>query len=78
MSIDLSQHTVGPVMAVADMDRARAFYEGVLGLQPDMTGEHMTNYLCGGSAVAIYHSPDHAGKNTLTPTATCSCSSTPD
>lgn len=30
----LSDHTPTPTLAVADLDRAKAFYEGVLGLTP--------------------------------------------
>ena len=40
---------------VTDMERARAFYEDVLGLQPDpeMTGEHWTEYSIGDGTLAI-------------------------
>ena len=40
---------------VTDMKRARDFYEGVLGLQPDpeMTGEMWTEYSIGGGTLAI-------------------------
>jgi len=40
---------------VTDMKRAREFYEGVLGLQPDleMTGEHWTEYSIGEGTLAI-------------------------
>jgi predicted enzyme related to lactoylglutathione lyase len=40
---------------VTNMNRARKFYEGVLGLQPDpeMTGEHWTEYSIGGGTLAI-------------------------
>jgi len=40
---------------VTDMKRARAFYERVLGLQPDpkMTGEHWTEYSIGEGTLAI-------------------------
>ena len=40
---------------VTDMKRAREFYEGVLGLQPDpeMTGEHWTEYLIGEGTLAL-------------------------
>jgi predicted enzyme related to lactoylglutathione lyase len=39
---------------VTDMERARAFYEDVLGLQPDpeMTGEHWTEYSIGEGTLA--------------------------
>ena len=40
---------------VTDMKRARAFYEDVLGLQPDpeMTGEHWTEYSIGEGTLAL-------------------------
>ena len=40
---------------VTDMERARAFYEDVLGLYPDpeMTGEHWTEYSIGDGTLAI-------------------------
>jgi predicted enzyme related to lactoylglutathione lyase len=40
---------------VTDMKRAREFYEGVLGLQPDpeMTGEMWTEYPIGAGTLAI-------------------------
>jgi predicted enzyme related to lactoylglutathione lyase len=40
---------------VTNMKRARAFYEDVLGLQPDpeMTGEHWTEYSIGEGTLAI-------------------------
>ena len=40
---------------VTDMEPARAFYEDVLGLQPDpeMTGEHWTEYSIGDGTLAI-------------------------
>jgi len=40
---------------VTDMKRARGFYEDVLGLQPDpeMTGEHWTEYSIGEGTLAI-------------------------
>jgi predicted enzyme related to lactoylglutathione lyase len=40
---------------VADMKRAREFYEDVLGLlpDPDMTGEHWTEYPIGNGTLAL-------------------------
>src|SRR5438270_13969776 len=40
---------------VTEMKRARAFYEGVLGLQPDaeMTGQHWTEYSIGEGTLAL-------------------------
>ena|SRR5206468_5840513 len=40
---------------VTDMQRAREFYEDVLGLEPDpeMTGEHWTEYSIGKGTLAI-------------------------
>jgi predicted enzyme related to lactoylglutathione lyase len=40
---------------VTNMNRAREFYEGVLGLLPDpeMTGDHWTEYPIGGGTLAL-------------------------
>ncbi|MGE5281881.1 MAG: VOC family protein [Chloroflexota bacterium] len=64
----LSDYRVIPAIAVSDMDRARAFYEGKLGLtsmgdRPDGG----TRYACGeGSSIHVYPSPANAGKSTAT------------
>jgi catechol 2,3-dioxygenase-like lactoylglutathione lyase family enzyme len=64
----LSDSPVGAVIAVADMARAKEFYEGKLGLtggedQPDGG----TRYMCAdGTQIHVYPSPGNAGKSTAT------------
>jgi len=64
----LSDYRVLPAIAVSDMDRAREFYEGVLGLSGG--GERPDGgirYPCGeGSSIHVYPSPANAGKSTAT------------
>jgi catechol 2,3-dioxygenase-like lactoylglutathione lyase family enzyme len=63
MSMSLSRFRVGAAVAVSDMDRAREFYEGRLGLEPasDHEPEHNVAYLCGeGTRMHVFFSP-HAG-----------------
>jgi catechol 2,3-dioxygenase-like lactoylglutathione lyase family enzyme len=60
----LSDSQVLPAIAVSDMDRAREFYEGVVGLS---NGEGRPDggirYPCGGgTSIHVYPSPDNAGK----------------
>jgi catechol 2,3-dioxygenase-like lactoylglutathione lyase family enzyme len=66
--MSLSESRVGATIAVADMNQAREFYEGKLGLSPGpMDQEAGVVYRCGGdTSVLVYHSPDHAGKATAT------------
>ena len=64
----LSDHRVGATIAVSDMDGAKGFYEGKLGLTPGPMDEPQgVVYECGGgSTLFVYHSPKHAGKATAT------------
>lgn len=64
----LSDSQVVSVIAVSDMDRARKFYEGVLGLSPGAERpDGGIRYECGGdTSIHVYPSPDHAGKSTAT------------
>jgi catechol 2,3-dioxygenase-like lactoylglutathione lyase family enzyme len=66
--MSLSDFPVGAVMAVSDLQRARDFYEGKLGLTPQGDdSEEIVSYECGdGTGFSIYLSPDHAGKSTAT------------
>jgi catechol 2,3-dioxygenase-like lactoylglutathione lyase family enzyme len=68
--MSLSDHKVDPVMATADLDKARDFYENKLGLavESDHTADGgPVTYRAGeGSVVAVYFSPEHAGKSTAT------------
>ena len=64
----LGDSPVGAVIAVSDMDRAKEFYEGKLGLsggedQPDGG----RRYTCGdGTQIHVYPSPGNAGKSGAT------------
>ncbi len=63
--MSLSDHRLGTAVAVADLERAKGFYEGKLGLvaKESWPGE-MTAYECGGgSLLTIYRSPDYAGNS---------------
>jgi len=64
----LSDYRIIPAIAVSEMDRAREFYEGKLGLTS--MGERPDGgirYACGeGSSVHVYPSPANAGKSTAT------------
>jgi catechol 2,3-dioxygenase-like lactoylglutathione lyase family enzyme len=56
----LSNYKVAAAVAVSDMQRARAFYEGKLGLVPDANAENEDNvrYVCGeGSLIYVFVSP---------------------
>lgn len=67
--MSLSESKVAAVAAVSDMDRARSFYEGKLGLEPADSGADGTEvlYACGdGTGLLVYPSPDHAGKGSAT------------
>lgn len=64
----LSTAVVRATVAVSDIARARAFYEGTLGLEPRPGGpDFVATYPCGeGSLLQVYTSPEHAGKATAT------------
>jgi catechol 2,3-dioxygenase-like lactoylglutathione lyase family enzyme len=63
----LSDHTVGAVVAVSDLDAARRFYEEQLGLRPGDIGEQGVAYPCAGeTSLFVYPSPENAGKNPAT------------
>lgn len=56
------------VMATAgvrEIARARAFYEGKLGLEPVNPEPHMVAYRAGGATLLVYESP-YAGSNQAT------------
>ena len=53
----LEHNDVVATIAVQDMDRARAFYEGTLGLKPvNIMGEEVATYTAGDSKVFVYKS----------------------
>lgn len=60
----LKDHDSSAILAVADLDRARAFYGGTLGLEPAAEGgeEGVLVYVTGATRLVVYES-DHAGTN---------------
>ena len=60
----LKDHDSSAILAVADLDRARAFYGDVLGLELDEAGaeEGVLVYRTGATRLVVYAS-DHAGTN---------------
>jgi catechol 2,3-dioxygenase-like lactoylglutathione lyase family enzyme len=64
----LSDYQVGPAIAVSDVEKAKEFYEGKLGLTGgEVQGDGGTTYPCGeGSTIHVYPSPDNAGKSAAT------------
>jgi hypothetical protein len=63
----LSEYKVAAAVTVSDMDRAREFYEGKLGLLVGIDSGDNLQYRCGeGSVIHVYLSPEHAGKATAT------------
>lgn len=61
----LSKYKVAAAIAVSDMDRAREFYEGKLGLSVGTGSGNNLAYRCGeGTMIHVYLSPDHAGRST--------------
>jgi catechol 2,3-dioxygenase-like lactoylglutathione lyase family enzyme len=63
----LSSYKVGAGLAVSDMDRAREFYEGKLGLSVSIDSGDNVQYQCAeGTVMHVYLSPEHAGKSTAT------------
>jgi catechol 2,3-dioxygenase-like lactoylglutathione lyase family enzyme len=62
-----SNYKVGAGLAISDMDRAREFYEGKLGLSVSIDSAENVQYRCAEDGVLhIYLSPEHAGKCTAT------------
>jgi catechol 2,3-dioxygenase-like lactoylglutathione lyase family enzyme len=63
----LSDHTVDAAMAVSDLERAKGFYEGQLGLVPGEVEEQGVRYPCAqGTGIFIYLSPENAGRSPAT------------
>ena len=63
----LSRYKVVAGLAVSDMDRARGFYEGKLGLSVGIDSADNVAYRCGeGTMMHVYLSPKHAGGSTAT------------
>jgi len=66
--MSLRDYEVGAGIAVSDMDRATAFYEGKLGLAEGQdSSDGGRTYRCAGrTAIHIYPSPGNAGKSEAT------------
>jgi len=63
----LSDHRVEVVIAVSDLERAKGFYGGQLGLADGEEEEQGVRYPCAdGTRVFVYLSPDNAGKSPAT------------
>jgi catechol 2,3-dioxygenase-like lactoylglutathione lyase family enzyme len=63
----LGGYRVVASLAVSDMNEARAFYEGKLGLIVGTDSGDNLAYRCGeGTSIHVYLSPDSAGKSTAT------------
>jgi catechol 2,3-dioxygenase-like lactoylglutathione lyase family enzyme len=65
--MSLREYKVAAGLAVSDMDRAREFYEGKLGLPVGIDSGDNLQYRCGEwTVIHVYLSPEHAGKSTAT------------
>ena len=65
--MSLNEYKVVAGLAVSDMDRAREFYEGKLGLSVGVDSGDNVAYRCAeGSVLHVYLSPEHAGKSMAT------------
>jgi catechol 2,3-dioxygenase-like lactoylglutathione lyase family enzyme len=67
--MSLSSYKVNAVVAVSDMERAKEFYEGTLGLKADEENQPpgILRYTgASGTFLDIYESPENAGKSTAT------------
>ena|SRR6266568_3966671 len=64
----LSSYNVGAIAPVSDMARARAFYEGKLGLSASSDDpDGGRTYACGGkTTIHVFPSPGNAGRSSAT------------
>jgi catechol 2,3-dioxygenase-like lactoylglutathione lyase family enzyme len=64
----LSESKVTATVAVSDLQRAREFYEGKLGLSASDSDEaaQVVTYGCGGGTDLFVYASEHAGKATAT------------
>jgi catechol 2,3-dioxygenase-like lactoylglutathione lyase family enzyme len=56
--VSLKEFRCGAAAAVSDIERARRFYEGVLGLVPDSTGDNVAYPCSGDTQINVYVSPN--------------------
>jgi catechol 2,3-dioxygenase-like lactoylglutathione lyase family enzyme len=67
MTVNLADFPVGPAIAVTDMERARGFYEGKLGLRGTEAGDGGCDYECGeGTSLHVFPSPAFTGPSGAT------------
>ena len=64
--MSLKDCKVGTAVPVSDLGRAKKFYEGTLGLEPNELGEEMVSYQCGGGTGLFVYVTEHAGTNEAT------------
>jgi catechol 2,3-dioxygenase-like lactoylglutathione lyase family enzyme len=65
--VGLSGYRVEAMLAVSDLDRARRFYEGQLGLVPGEQEDEAVRYPCAdATGIGIYLSPENAGRSPAT------------
>lgn len=66
--MSLSDSKVSATIAVSDLQRAKEFYEGKLGLTPSGGSEEaqVATYTCGEGSELIVYASEHAGKATAT------------
>jgi catechol 2,3-dioxygenase-like lactoylglutathione lyase family enzyme len=64
--MSLKDCRVGTAVPVSDMGRAKEFFEGTLGLEPNEQGEDMTSYRCGGGTGLFVYVNRYAGTNKAT------------
>jgi catechol 2,3-dioxygenase-like lactoylglutathione lyase family enzyme len=65
--VGLAEYKVGAGLAVSDLDRARAFYEGRLGLVAAQVSAGHCEYRCAEDSILhLYVSPTGAGSGTAT------------
>jgi catechol 2,3-dioxygenase-like lactoylglutathione lyase family enzyme len=64
--MSLKDSKVGTAVPVSDLERAKNFYEGTLGLEPNDLGEGMVSYQCGEGTGLFVYVTEHAGTNEAT------------
>ena len=64
--MSLKDSKVGTAVAVTDLDRARSFFEGKLGLESSQQSDETAMYECGGGTGLFLYVSEHAGSNEAT------------